>query len=364
MSPYPMSRAWPALALVLLLVAMPVRAALENSAEDPIAAHAEEAMWYGDFEALERLYAQAQTSTAINEFNGRSAVGSVRSGMSSVFKYGDLNGFYFRELEQLTASWARERPRSVLAQLLHARALYARAWHVRGGGYWSTVPEPAKAEFQRLIARALQQITDHAQLLASDTTTHAYLVMIGRSAGWTIAQQRAVVEDAVARSTRDELELYDELATSMLPKWGGDGDTLAKFIDEVDTRTRERRGHELYAQLWSKVADNIEGNLFKNTRADWPRVKQGLERSASKYKHGWYANRLAYLACQADDRAAMKAALARIDGEPDVQFWAGGGAGGQQNYETCARWVAGADEPAAPKPKLPARPEGVRGDPT
>lgn len=225
-------------------------------------------------------------------------------------------------------------------------------------GSLAQLPEPAKAEFQRLIARAQQQITDHAQLLASDTTTHIYLVMIGRSAGWTIAQQRAVVEDAVARSTRDELDLYEELATSMLPKWGGDWDALANFIDEVDVRTSKRRGHELYAYLWSMVADNLEGNLFKNTRADWSRIKEGMERSAAAHRHRWFANRLAYLACLAEDRATMKAALARADGEPDVEIWAGGGAGGPQNYEACTRWAAGAGEPEVPKPKVPAPIEG------
>ena len=339
-------RALAPLALVLLLAAAPARAGVQDRTEDPIAADAEEATWYGDFDALEKLYAQAQANGALNKVNGRTAVGSVRGGVASVFRYSDLDDFYFREFERLTALWAQQRPRSVLAQLLYARALYARAWHVRGNGYWNTVPEPSKAEFQGLISRAQRQITEQVQLLASDTTMHIYLVMIARSAGWTIAQQRAVVEDAVARTNRDELDLYAELAVSMLPKWGGDLDALADFIDEVDARTRSRLGRELYAELWSRVADNIEGNLYKSTRADWPRMKSGFESLTGKFKNRWYANRLAYFACLAQDRETMKAALARIEGEPDVASWSGGGAGGQQKYEACARWAA---EPPPPK---------------
>jgi hypothetical protein len=348
------------LALVLLLAsAGPAHAALEDRTEDPLAADAEEAMWYGDFDALEKLYARAQATSEVNPVNGRSAVGSVRAGMSSAFKYGELDDFYFRELERLTARWAQERPRSALARLLYARALYARAWHVRGGGYWRTVPEPAKAEFQQLIGRAQKQITDHVELLAADTTMHLYLVMIGRSASWPLAQLRAVVEDGVARSNRDELELYEELVFSMLPKWGGDADMLADFIDRVDARTRGRLGQELYALLWSKVADNVEGNLYKTTRAEWPRMKAGFERLSAKFSHRWFAHRLAYFACLGDDRQAMKGALARVQGEPDVDAWSGGGAGGQQNYEACMRWAA---EPAAKKPQPDAK--GRAGKPT
>lgn len=338
---------------LLLAAAAPARAALQDRTEDALAADAEEAMWYGDFDALEKLYARAQTTDQLNPVNGRSAVGSVRAGMSSAFKYGELDDFYFRELERLTARWAQERPQSALARLLYARALYARAWHVRGGGYWSTVPEPAKAEFQRLIGQAQKQITDHVQLLAADTTMHVYLVMIGRSAGWPVAQLRAVVEDGVARRKRDELELYEELVFSMLPKWGGDEDMLAGFIDQVDARTRARLGHELYALLWSKVADNVEGNLYKTTRADWRRMKAGFERLAGKYSHRWFAHRLAYFACLGEDRETMKAALARAPGEPDVHAWGGGGAGGRQNYEACMRWAAEPAPPATPKKTQP-----------
>lgn len=328
-------------ALVLALTAGSVQAWTEDPVKDPIAARAEKAMWWGDFDALEQLYVEArkQPVTEHNPWNGRNAVQSVRAGLSDVFKYGSLNGSYFRELERLTEGWARSRTDSVLAQLVYARALYAHAWHVRGGGYWQGVPAPAKAEFARLIDKAEKHITDRAKLLMTDSSTHVYLLTIGRSAGWSFEQMEAIAEDSLRRSPADEESLYEELVTMLLPKWGGDWDELARYIDRVDARTRERRGHEVYAQLWSMVANNYEGSIFQRSRADWPRVKQGFESLAGKYSHPFYANRLAYFACMARALPAAREALSQLGSKADAEIWAGGGAGGTQNYEACVRWV-------------------------
>lgn len=327
---------------ILILACATAGAATTDPAKDPIASQAESAMWWGDIDALERLYAQAQSSADVNAWNGRTAVQSVRSGLSEPFKYDDLNGAYFREFELTTARWADERPDSVLAQLIYARALYARAWHIRGGGYWATVPEPAKAEFQRLIAKAERHIADRAPMLMKDITTHIYLLMIGRSASWTPAQLRAIADHAPMQTAVDRLAIHEEVATSLLPKWGGDWMLFAAYIDDAVRRAPKDEADELYAQLWSIAASNVQGNLFKLIRVDSSRVRQGFERLAARRSGPYSVNRLAYLACLAEDVEATRSALGRIDGAPMLRAWSGGGADGRQNYEACAQWAASA----------------------
>jgi hypothetical protein len=328
------------LALAWLLGASgPAQADADERARDPLAYEAEEAMAWGDIDTLERLYSDATARGELNAWNARSARQSVRSGLAAVFKYGGLNEAYFRELELLTGRWAAERPKSVLAQLLYVRALYAHAWHVRGNGYWRTVPPNAQAEFTRLIAKAEQHVADRSPWLMQDTTTHLYLLMIGRSASWPFERLQAVAEDALARSTSDEYTVLEELATSLLPKWGGSWERLARFIEESDRRSQARHGHEYYAQLWDVAAGSIEGNLFAQTKADWARVRQGFEQLAGRYGHPYYANRLAYFACLAEDRSSTRSALARLNDQPDLSLWSGGGANGRQNYEACMRWL-------------------------
>lgn len=325
------------------LACVPLHALADKETEramDPIAYKAEVAMLQGDFDTLERLYLQARGKHARNPWNGGTETQSVRSGLSAVFRYGDLNDAYFREVELLTERWARERPESALAQLLYARALYARAWSIRGSSIWRAVPEPAKAEFTRLIAKAESQLTSQA-ILEDDPTTSIYLLKIGRSANWTFEQSLAQAQRAVALSIDEEDASYDEVAFSLSPKWGGSLEETAFFIEQVDARTRDRRGHELYALLWSSAdSAGLDGNIFEVTRARWPLIKEGYERLMTQRSDPYYLNRLAYFACKAQDRETARAALAKIKDEPDLSAWAGSGASGRTNYQSCVRWLA------------------------
>ncbi|MES2956606.1 MAG: hypothetical protein V4792_00390 [Pseudomonadota bacterium] len=107
----------------------------------------------------------------------------------------------------------------------------------------------------------------------------------------------------------------------------------------MDERTRSRRGHEVYALLWTEVVDDVQGNQFKVTSARWPSIKQGFESLLAKRTNPFHANRLAYFACQAEDRDAARQAIARLDNQPALQYWRGGGAGGRQSFEECQRWL-------------------------
>jgi hypothetical protein len=314
------------------------RAFTEDAEKDPIAARAEAAMWWGDIEALEALYAHARSSTGENRWNGRTPVASVRAGMTSVLRYGSLDGTYFRELEQLTARWIEQKPDSALRRLLHVRVIYARAWYLRGGGTWNTVPEQARAEFQRLIAQAQRVLTDNAKLLLPDTTTHIYLQMVGRSASWPTKSLRAVVEDGLTRAPAEQLPVLEEFITTLLPKWQGDLGQITRAIDELSPRVDAARADETYAHLWSEVASGIDGNLFRQTRADWPRVRSGFTRFAERLQDPYFRNRLAYLACLAEDRETASRVFATL-GEPDFKAWRGGGAQGRPNYEACNTWL-------------------------
>lgn len=324
--------------LALLMATPSALAFIQDESKDPLAAKAEEAMWWGDIGTLEALYAQARSSKTENDWNGRTALQSVRAGMTSVLKYDRLDGAYFRELEQLTARWADEKPDSALRQLLHARALYAWAWFVRGDGYWNTVPEQARADFPRLIERAEQVIADRAALLMADSTTHMYLLMIGRSAGWSLEQSRAVIEDGLTRFPEDGLSLMEEWVFTLLPKWQGDLMQVAKAIEANAPRIQPVRGDEAYARLWSFVAFHIEGNLFRQTQADWPRIRTGFESLTGRVKDPYFRSRMGYLACLAEDRETAKKATSGMD-EPDFEGWRGGGAGGRQNHEACMAWL-------------------------
>lgn len=326
------------LALALFLAPATGRAVTEDEARDPIAAQAEKALWWGDIDALEQLYAQARKSSVENSWNGRTPMESFRFGISSVLDYSKVDGAYFRELDELTARWAMQQPGSALRHLLHARVVLARAWHLRGNGMWKTVPEPVRNEFERLITKAETVIVKHAALLKDDPSTHVYLLMIGRPAGWPLAQVRAVAEDGLTRAPAEGLPILQEWVKTLLPKWRGNLNLVAQVISEYSPRVDEDRSDETYARLWSEVADQVEGNLFRTTRTEWPRMRTGLQRLAQRLGQPFFRNRLAHMACLAQDRATAVAAMAAIN-EPDLAAWESGGARGRQHYEACQLWL-------------------------
>ena len=333
---------WPhraicAFALLATCLCAPVAAA-DSEDQDAIADQAEASFWWGDFDTLDRLYVEATASSEINRFNARSAAQSVRSGVARVFQR-DGNEAYYRELSLITERWASERPQSVFAVLLHARALVAQALHVRGGAYWSSVPPPAQREFTRLIKTAEAQIAKRAPMLMGDTSTHIYLMMIGRWGGWSTVKLRAMAEDGLSKGTRDEEVLYEELATALLPKWGGDLAAFARLAEEADARTSARRGHEIYALTYSLAASNVSGNEFRSMPARWQWIREGFQSLVDTRQHPYWVNRRAYMACLAEDRERAAQWIAELGDKVALQNWGGGGTAGEQNYESCVRWL-------------------------
>ncbi|OYV02335.1 MAG: hypothetical protein CFE45_00780 [Burkholderiales bacterium PBB5] len=121
-------------------------------------------------------------------------------------------------------------------------------------------------------------------------------------------------------------------------------DDVAQAAQAIDTYSRQvdpARRDETYALLWSNVASGVDGNVFRQATAAWPRIRSGFTSLAARLKQPYFKNGLAYLACLAQDRDTARAGMAAI-GEPDLDAWQGGGAGGQQNHEACTLWLRSA----------------------
>lgn len=326
-----------AIAAVLLSSTWGATAAATPAAIDAIADKANTAMQWGDFVELERLYEDAKHSTE-RASDGRLPIELFRSGVRKNYDGSTNNtGAYYAQLHALTAQWVKEHPKSPLAHLLHARVLYARAWHFRGGGFASKVQPQAWTHFRQFIRQAEEHLQNHAPLLASDPTSYVFRIMIGRSADWSIDKQLEVAREG-ARRFPDDPGMYDEMLISLLPKWGGDVRSMDKWINEATELTSKTWGQGMYASLYQLAADEFEAALFTETRAQWPRIRQGFEDIMSRTPHPRHLNRFAYMACLAQDQQTTKALLDKIGSKPDLKQW-GRSSSSDSTYETCKRWV-------------------------
>jgi hypothetical protein len=298
---------------------------------------AADAFWWADFEKLEALYARARQSH-VRDAQGKRDIDHFRTGVARVFNGHDSDSSaYFAQLVHLTRSYAEAHSQSSLAHVLVARALYARAWAVRGGGYAREVPPPAMAAFAKDVRAAEQYLADHASAVMGDTTAHIYLLMIGRSAGWSHEKHWAVLRDALRRDP-DEWGVYSEMMVTMLPKWGGDADQLEAIAQDAVKRTEQTLGQAMYAAVYMTAVDDFEADFFRQTHARWGKMKRAFDDLLAHYPDPINLNRYAMVACLAEDKPVAAKLLDDIGNAPVVREW-GGNPRGQRRFDACRRWA-------------------------
>ncbi len=296
------------------------------------------AYWWGDFATLQALYARAAGAGA-RATSGEHLMLTFRRGLRRVEEQRRLRTEeYTLQLERLTAQWLREHPDSTLAHGLYARALVARAWAARGGGYANTVPPQAWADFQRLQEQAVQHLVRNAAVALRHSFGYQTLAMAGRGLSWPAADVWKVAQEGLRKNPDDDgLRLTAMIAH--LPKWGGDAVMLDRMIRDAAASAPAPRGDEVYALLYSQAAeDEFDHALFQDSAAEWPRMRQGLrDRLARHPGDAVSRNRLAYLACLAKDREAYLAVIGSLGDKPDLDAW---GPNPSRVVADCKRWAA------------------------
>jgi hypothetical protein len=323
-------------ALALLAVAGSGRAA--QPAKSPITAEAEEALWWGDFAALERRYAYFNQPGRF-EPDGFSQLHLYRKGFRTVFKNNVDNAeAYLKEVDILTLQWANENPKSALAHILHANALVEHGWSYRGGGYANEVPPEAWKDFRAYLRRAADYLKDHADVALTDSYAHRVLLQIGRGLSWDDAQMAAIAREGLARNP-DDLVLYFDMMGNLLPKWGGNAKVLDDYINYVAAETRAQFGLGMYARLYSDAAEDQYGHaLFEDSHADWAKMKQGYDDLYARYPNSPSArNRYAYMACLAKDKTTLLKLLGELGSKIETSEW---GPNPERSLEGCRRWAA------------------------
>lgn len=306
-------------------------------AKSPITLAAEDALWWGDFAAIERQNAEFKQPGRV-ERDGTPHLDLFRRGLALVFNNKVDNAeAYLTEVDTLTLQWAKANPKSALAHSLHARALVAHAWSYRGGGFAKTVPPEAWKDFHAYLRRAANYLKDNADVALTDSYAHLVLLKIGQGLGWSHEQLAAIANEGLARNP-DDFDLYDEMVNNLLPKWSGNPKVLDSYINHVAEQTRARFGMGLYATLYSQAAEDDFGHaLFENSHADWSKMKQGYEDMHARYPDSpLRRNRFAYMACIAKDRATLLNLLKELGTKIEVSEW---GSNPERSLESCRRWA-------------------------
>jgi hypothetical protein len=309
-----------------------------SRAEMPILmAKTREAFSKGDFDALDKENERLKHGKHIRP-DAASELDDFRIGFDHVIRAKvDNKEVFLRELEALTLQWATEHPKSSLAHILYAKVLVAHAWSYRGSGYANTVPPEAWVDFRKYLQRAAQYLQDHAEVVMTDSTAHHVLLEIGNDLDWDIETLKAIQQDGLKQNP-DDIMLYFDMVTPLLPKWHGNARVLDQYIREATKQSEAEFGTGMYTRLYSMAAEEQYGHaLFENSLVDWPMMKKGYEDMFTRFPNSpARRNRYAYMACLAKDRPTLVALLAELGTTVDASQW---GPNPQRSLQACQRWA-------------------------
>lgn len=322
------------IAAALLALAAGLAQAQAPVLADSLSDRASQALFWGDWDELERLYAAARTDVQRAAEGG---LASCRFGVGLGRRYADESQAYRDAVVAATLDWTRRRPESPLAHAVHLQALVEQAWFIRGAGYAKTVSEQRFAEFRAKLNEALAYAKAHSAVMGRDNYYVRPLLALLLGLGVDVRQQLEIARRGLARDAADEC-IYRIAIDSLLPKWGGEPQQLESWIRESMKGLPEADALRLYARLYNTAAQNdYEQTLFDSSLARWPLMRDGLRAIISESPHSRYwKGRLAYFACMVKDREVAVPALEAIEAAPDFEAW---GSTGQRAYQACKRWA-------------------------
>lgn len=295
---------------------------------------ASEALFWGDWDELERLYAAARQDLQRAEEGG---LASCRFGHGIWRSYAGESVAYHEAVAANTLAWARSRPQSPLAHAVHLQALVDLAWYHRGGGFANTVSDQRFADFKAKLNDALAYAKAHGDVMGRDNFYIRPLLTLLRGMGVGLRQQLEIARKGLRQHATDDC-VYMAALPSLLPKWGGDPDVLERWVRESMKGLPEKDALRRYVRLYNAATEgDYEQSLFEATAARWPLMRDGLRAVLEESPRSRYwQNRLAYFACMVKDRETAVPALEAVGTAVDAEAW---GPTGQRNHQSCKRWA-------------------------
>jgi hypothetical protein len=225
----------------------------------------------------------------------------------------------------LLAKWRREFPLSDGPDLIEALLFQTWAWQARGHGYAKDVSPQAWAEYGQRIEMANAALTDAADRSQQSPAYYPLAISLGVDQ----SRDREDLQRYVDFSLQDFPEYYPPhraMLRALLPKWGGSYAEIDDYVEHVQEKMPAERRREMYARLYTTLA-GIEGDevdLFVETIAKWPKVKEGYEDILDRYPDSdWLRNMYAGMACRAKDAETYRAIMSELGDRVLPEAWRG-----------------------------------------
>jgi hypothetical protein len=220
--------------------------------------------------------------------------------------------------DRIYHEWTAAKPTSVTARVAYARFLADYAWQARGSGYANTVSKEGWRLFGDRLAAARKVLMDSRALKENDPCWPMRMLTVALGQNWDRPSYDALM--AEAHASEPKFWGYDmSRAYSLLPRWHGEPGDWEAFAEKTAARP-DGLGVELYARIVIRQRGFYD-NVFRETKASWPKTKEGLKVLTEKYPDSLGTlSEAALLAAHAQDQPAAKEWFAKIGDRylPDV----------------------------------------------
>lgn len=197
-------------------------------------------------------------------------------------------------------------PKEPAAALLDASYWLQYAWNARGGGYANTVSPEAWKLFEERLKKAEAILVGSKDYASRYPGWYILMIKAQTALGRPPADRDKTFFEGISRFTPEQgaTGIASEMLAFLLPRWGGDWDTIDTMINWTTEHTRDYLGTGMYALLYRQVIVTSENpaKVFTETHASWPKMKKGFEELAKRYPAAYsIQNHFASIACLADD---------------------------------------------------------------
>lgn len=237
--------------------------------------------------------------------DGRPQLMALRTALYNAFTVGDTNwDKSYDYIRQLNSRF----PEHPFVALVEAEYWIRYAWDARGTGYAGSVTPEGWRLFRERLQKAENVLLQSKPYASSIPLWYNQMLQVKFLLDRPATEQIAIFDEGRKRYPAF-YPIYFVVANFMAPKWGGDWKVLDGLVNSSVKAVGKEQGEELYVRLYWRIADDMGpgDELFRDTRASWPRMKRGFEHLMARYpKSVWNLNNFAHFACMAGDRKTYR----------------------------------------------------------
>jgi len=216
------------------------------------------------------------------------------------------------EIERIQR-WRKKIPLSSWATFAESRYWYGMAWNARGGGSAGNVGSEAWDMFHKTLRRSESQLLESPAALKDTALWHNLLLAISQDSTEVKSKPDQVLSAAVTKWPQ-YYDFYEVRLTRLVPKWGGNWQTVDAFIADWAKKQSPLEGRSLYARLYISMQAKTPVPVSE-IRSHWVTLKTSFRDLVDRYPDERFKNLFASYACLVGDADQFREAMTALGPE-------------------------------------------------